>query len=293
MLDSTTKLFGIVGNPLEHSLSPLMHKYFLNEIGQKGSYTAFEVMENQLAETITGMKLDGILGFNVTIPYKQTIIPYLYEVDEEARFIGAVNTVHIQGNNLFGFNTDGHGFTSALKKRNVHLKNCSAIVLGAGGAARAVIFNLVRCGAKKLFIFNRTLQRAKNLAGEVLEASQSIKVSFGDLDSKTISAAIETCQLIVNATSLGMWPDINKAPYLFERDRPGVVAIDLIYNPLQSKFLKSARQAGVKTLDGLDMFVFQGAISLKIWLGLEKHIEFNHERLRKYLSTELKKYEHN
>jgi len=293
VLNPPTKLFGIIGNPLGHSLSPLMHKYLLNEIGQKGSYNAFEVKENQLAETISGMKLDGTLGFNVTIPYKQAILPYLYEVDEDARFIGAVNTVHIQGSKLFGFNTDGHGFISAVKKRNVQLENCSAIVLGAGGAARAVIFNLIRCGAKELFIFNRTLQRAKNLAKQVRETFHSITVGFGDLDSKTICSAIETCQLVINATPLGMWPGISKAPYLFGQDGHGLVAIDLIYNPLQTKFLKSAQQAGAKTLDGLDMFIFQGAISLKIWLGLENNLEFDHEQLRDYLSIELKKYERN
>ncbi len=293
MLNHPTKIFGIIGNPLGHSLSPLMHKYLLNEIGQKGSYNAFEVKENQLAETISGMKLDGTLGFNVTIPYKQAILPYLYEVDEDARFIGAVNTVHIQGSKLFGFNTDGHGFVSAVKKRNVQLENCSAIVLGAGGAARAVIFNLIRCGAKKLFIFNRTLQRAKNLAREVRDIFQSVEVDFSNLDSKTISSAIKTYQLIINATSLGMWPGISKAPYLFEKDGSGLVAIDLIYNPLQTKFLKFAQEAGAKTLDGLDMFIFQGAASLKIWLGLENIIEVDHEQLRNYLSKELKKYEHN
>ena len=293
MLDSQTKLFGILGNPLGHSLSPVMHKYLLNEIGQEGSYEAFEVKENQLAETIRGMKADGFLGFNVTIPCKQAIIQHLDEVDEEAHFIGAVNTVHILGNKLFGFNTDGRGFISAVKKRNVQPENYSAIVLGAGGAARAVIFNLIRSGVKKLFIFNRTLQRAKNLAREVRDTFQSVEVDFDDLDSKTISSAIKTYQLIINATSLGMWPGIREAPYLFKKDGTGLVAIDLIYNPLQTKFLKFAQEAGAKTLDGLDMFIFQGAASLKIWLGLENIIEVDHEQLRNYLSKELKKYEHN
>ena len=291
MLDSQTKLFGILGNPLGHSLSPAMQKYLLNEISQEGYYDSFEIRENQLAETIRGIKADGFLGFNVTIPCKQAIIRHLDEVDEEAHFIGAVNTVHILGNKLFGFNTDGCGFISAVKKRNVQPENYSAIVLGAGGAARAVIFNLIRSGVKKLFIFNRTLQRAKNLAREVRDTFQSVEVDFGDLDSKTISSAIKTYQLIINATSLGMWPGISKAPYLFKKDGTGLVAIDLIYNPLQTKFLKSAQEAGAKTLDGLDMFIFQGAASLKIWLGLEKIIEVDHELLRDYLSKELKKYE--
>ena len=293
MLDSQTKLFGILGNPLSHSLSPALHKYLLNEISQEGRYHSFEIKKHQLADTINGIKADGFLGFNVTIPYKQTIIPHLSKMDEEAHFIGAVNTVHIQGNKLFGFNTDGQGFISAIKKRNVQPEKFSAIVLGAGGAARAVIFNLIRCGVKKLFIFNRTLQRAKNLAKQVRETFHPITVGFGELDSKTICSAIETCQLLINATPLGMWPSISKAPYLFGQDGHGLVAIDLIYNPLQTKFLKSAQQAGAKTLDGLDMFIFQGAISLKIWLGLENNLEFDHEQLRNYLSKELKKYERN
>ncbi len=293
MLDSQTKLFGILGNPLSHSLSPALHKYLLNEISQEGRYHSFEIKKNQLADTINGIKADGFLGFNVTIPYKQTIIPHLSKMDEEAHFIGAVNTVHIQGNKLFGFNTDGQGFISAVKKRSVQPENFSAIVLGAGGAARAVIFNLIRCGVKKLFIFNRTLQRAESLAMEVCKKFPSVGVDSGDSESKTISSAVGSHHLIINATSLGMWPDIRKAPYLFEEDASGWVAIDLIYNPLQTKFLKSAQEAGAKTLDGLDMFIFQGAASLRIWLGFENDIEFNHEQLRNYLSRELKKYGHN
>ncbi len=161
MLDSQTKLFGILGNPLSHSLSPALHKYLLNEISQEGRYHSFEIKENQLADIVDEIKADGFLGFNVTIPYKQAIIPHLYKMDEEAHFIGAVNTVHIQGNKLFGFNTDGQGFISAVKKRNVQPENFSAIVLGAGGAARAVIFNLIRCGLKNIFTRSEPRRRSR------------------------------------------------------------------------------------------------------------------------------------
>ncbi len=293
MLDSKEKLFGLLGNPLGHSLSPLLHKYLLKKIGQEGQYRMFEIKENQLAETVNGMKTDGFLGFNVTIPYKQAIVRYLDEVDEEAHFIGAVNTVFFSKDRLLGFNTDGQGFVAAMKNSEVDLDNCSAIVLGAGGAARAVTFNLIRHGAKKLFIFNRTEQSTKNLVKEVRETFQSVEVDSGDLDAKAISSVLGSFQLIINSTSLGMWPDISKTPYFFERGASGQVAIDLVYNPLQTKFLKSAQEAGAKTVDGLDMFIFQGSASLKIWLGLENNIDFNRDQLRNYLTLELKKNEHN
>ncbi len=293
MLDSKEKLFGLLGNPLGHSLSPLLHKYLLKKIGQEGQYRMFEIKENQLAETVNGMKTDGFLGFNVTIPYKQAIVRYLDEVDEEAHFIGAVNTVFFSKDRLLGFNTDGQGLVAAMKNSEVDLDNCSAIVLGAGGAARAVTFNLIRHGAKKLFIFNRTEQSTKNLVKEVRETFQSVEVDSGDLDAKAISSVLGSFQLIINSTSLGMWPDISKTPYFFERGASGQVAIDLVYNPLQTKFLKSAQEAGAKTVDGLDMFIFQGSASLKIWLGLENNIDFNRDQLRNYLTLELKKNEHN
>lgn len=281
MADLELKLFGILGNPLSHSLSPAMHQYLLNEIGQMGRYHTFEVPEQRLADKVRELKSLGFRGFNVTVPYKQAIMSHLDDIDEEARFIGAVNTVLLKNGRLSGFNTDSHGFIKALKINQVQTKDNAAVVLGAGGAARAVIFNLIRCGIKKLFIFNRTLQRAESLSGEVAKFCDSAEITFGELKKDEVTRGINACQLIVNATPLGMWPNVNQSPYLFESDASGLAAIDLIYNPLQTMFLKTAEQAGAKTIDGLDMFIFQGVEALKIWL--EEEINFDLKELRNYL----------
>lgn len=281
MADLKLKLFGILGNPLSHSLSPAMHQYLLNEIGQMGRYHTFEVPEQRLADKVRELKSLGFRGFNVTVPYKQAIMSHLDDIDEEARFIGAVNTVLLKNGRLSGFNTDSHGFIKALKINQVQTKDNAAVVLGAGGAARAVIFNLIRCGIKKLFIFNRTLQRAESLSGEVAKFCDSAEITFGELKKDEVTRGINACQLIVNATPLGMWPNVNQSPYLFESDASGLAAIDLIYNPLQTMFLKTAEQAGAKTIDGLDMFIFQGVEALKIWL--EEEINFDLKELRNYL----------
>jgi shikimate dehydrogenase len=268
MAKTNKKLFGIIGYPLSHSISPFLHENILEKIDLKGCYHAFEVKENKLEAAVQSMKTLGFSGFNVTIPYKHTIVPFLDEIHEEAQTIGAVNTVRIKNNELYGYNTDGLGFIRALRNKNVDINEKSAVILGAGGAARAVACSLIRNGIGKLRVFNRTLERAECLVREVRNRTQFEKIEFGRLSDQNVETAVEASELLVNTTSVGMWPEIEAVPFSVSKVTRNLTVIDLIYNPVETKFLKVAQIAGADIMGGLDMLIYQGVESMKIWTGL-------------------------
>jgi shikimate dehydrogenase len=268
------KIVGLVGYPLGHSLSPAMQNAAFKHLGLDCEYVLFEVEPKDLSEALHGMRALHIAGFNVTIPHKETILPLLDEVTQLACIIGAVNTVKTQEGLLVGYNTDGPGFIDSLKDgAKMNPKGKKVVLLGAGGASRAVSVMLAKAGVKSLFITDIQEEKAQDLVSYV--------GSYFEIESESIPAnhhrlqkLIAEADLLVNSTPIGMHPKINESPLPEGIKLPkNLMVYDLVYNPAETKLIKTAKASGCKTFSGLDMLVRQGAMAFTIWTGLEAPLE--------------------
>lgn len=249
------KLFGILGHSLGHSLSPVLHTWSFQRIGVPAVYLVWEVKPEALPVFMQSVRVLPIDGASVTIPHKEAVIPYLDDLSESARRIGAVNTLLWRDNRLLGENTDIVGFLSPIKGRSF----ASAMVLGAGGAARAVLAGLKDLGVDRIFITNRSADRAQKLARE-------FEVTAVPWEERTAYPA----ELLVNATPLGMLNKAqNETPWPPEAFEKGQTAYDLVYNPLKTRFLREAEDAGCDVVDGLAMFLGQAAQQCRLWTEKE------------------------
>jgi shikimate dehydrogenase len=265
MIDAHTQLYGVIGSPVRHSLSPIIHNGVFRRMGLNAAYLAFEV-EN-LAGALSGIRGLGIGGVSVTIPYKTRVIPLLDGLEEVAEKIQAVNTIAHQGGKLIGYNTDWVGAVESLKEKT-SLKGRKVFLLGAGGAARAIVFGLKAEGAE-VTIFNRSLKKAADLALE-------LRVDYRSLASINQMRA----DVLVNATSVGMHPHDGASPVAKEVLREGMVAMDIVYHPLRTRLLRDAEERGCQTIDGLEMLARQGGAQIEIWTGKRPEIKPILEDLR-------------
>jgi len=264
-ITSKTSISGLLGNPIEHSVSPIFQNKLCEIMNVPSVYLPFRVMQGDLAKVVRGLQALNVKGFNVTIPYKTQILDFLNEVSEEASLMGAVNTVKIYGDKLYGYNTDGLGFIRALESQDVCIEDKNVVVLGAGGAARAVVVKLAQKGAKRVAILNRTQDKAKNLSELVNERVANVAVS-AELARDLIDKYAIDCDILINTTSVGMWPDINKCPVDSKSifiNKP--VVFDMVYNPLKTKFISIAEANFCKAINGLGMLVYQGICAFEIW----------------------------
>jgi shikimate dehydrogenase len=282
MINAKTKLIGLLGHPVEHSFSPIMHNAAFRDKNLNYVYLAFDVLSENLKYVIDGAKAMGIVGFNVTIPHKIEIMKYLDEIDESAKLIGAVNTIKIENSKAIGYNTDGLGARMALEEEIGEVKDKNIIIYGAGGAARAVAFELAK--NNNIIIANRTIEKAKSLAEEIREKLNKTEegVKYSGLDVN-----LDRIDVIINATPIGMYPNVDVEPIVkAEMMHKGMVVMDLIYNPLETVLLKEAKKAGAKAINGLGMLIYQGAIAFEIWTNEKPNIEvmknaiINHLNLR-------------
>ena len=250
----------VLGHPIAHSLSPELHNRIYQSMDLDIVYLAFDITRENFAKAVKGLGALGFIGFNITIPYKETIISYLDSIDPAAATIGAVNTVKIEGGKLIGYNTDGVGFLHSLNINNVICSQRRILILGAGGSARAIGIALVEQNPKEIVILNRSLDRAKKLAFDINEfAGRNI--------SYAVSNAPQNVDIIINTTPLGMWPEVDKSPledYVF---CPKTVVCDIIYNPYTTSLLKRASASGCFTINGLGMLVGQAVKAIEIWTG--------------------------
>lgn len=270
MIDAQTQVYGVIGNPVRHSLSPIIHNGVFRRLGIKAVYLAFEV--NDLKKAIDGVRGLGILGLSVTIPFKTAIIPFLDELDELAKEIQAVNTLQNKGGKIVGFNTDWLGAIQALKEKN-NLRGRKVFLLGAGGAARAIAYGLKKEGCE-IFIFNRSPEKGEKLAKEV----------GGTYLNKIPGRPEFTPDLLINATSVGMAPDEDQSPFPSELLQEGMVVMDIVYHPWETKLLREAKLRGCGTIDGLEMLARQAAAQTEIWTGFKPDIAPIKEDLQKALS---------
>lgn len=263
-----TRVAAVFGFPVAHSLSPAIHNAAFAALGLPWIYVPFLVEPDGLGPALRGAAALGIVGVNLTIPHKERVLPYLDAIDAEASALGAVNTVHMVGGRLTGYNTDGHGFAEPLRRRGVELAAQRAVVIGAGGAARAVVLRLAREGARTV-VANRTPSRAAALAADANRIAGREAVEAIDLaDAAALRRALVSASLLVNTTSVGMEPREAEELGLPEGVlRPGLLVYDLVYRPETTRLLAAARAAGAETLGGAEMLVHQGAAAFSIWTG--------------------------
>ena len=265
------KLYGLLGHPVGHSMSPLMHNDAFKQLGMNGYYHAFDVPEDKLKEAVDALRLFNISGFNVTIPHKVTIMEFLDEIDEEALMIGAVNTVvNIEGR-LIGYNTDGRGYlTSLLTKLNKPLKDSNVLVIGAGGAARGIVTVLANDGVSLLTIANRTIEKADEIKNHYLKYREA-NINVLPLEEAQLNLA--KYDIVINTTSIGMSPRVDEVPISIDHIKQTAVLSDLIYNPIETKLLQLGNKKGIITHNGVGMFVEQGALAFLKWTGKQPDTE--------------------
>jgi shikimate dehydrogenase len=268
-----TKICGLIGDPVEHSMSPAMHNAAFREEGLDYIYVPFRVKSEDLGKAIAGMRALNIRGLNVTVPHKVAVISFLDELDHLAEKIGAVNTIVNDDGVLTGYNTDATGFLQALLEREIQPEGKRAVILGAGGAAKAISFILADIGAR-LTILNRQLELdwAKELARRISQTfSQKIKAL--ELNRENLAVVLKKADILVNATSVGMTPAADNTPVLADLLRPHLIVYDIVYNPLKTRLLKESEAAGAETISGIDMLVWQGALAFEKWTGRKAPVE--------------------
>ncbi len=260
----------MIGKNIENSLSPLIHNQIIFKYSLNFRYLPFKVTENDLSQAIQGVRTLSIKGVNVTFPYKEKVIEFLDKVEESARRIGAVNTIVNNKGILTGYNTDVIGFKKSLQEDGKFTKKKKkAVILGAGGAARAVVYALLEEEIEEICIFNRTLEKAKKIKQNLLPFFPRSNINIFPLEKERLKDKIEEAHLLVNATSLGMPPKIDKTPLPDEMFHPNLLVYDLIYHPAKTLFLRQAEGAGAKIINGLPMLVYQGIESFHLWTGLK------------------------
>jgi len=277
-----TKLFALIGDPVERSLSPEMHNAAFNALGLDCAYIALRVPSEMLADVVEGIRAIRLAGFNVTHPHKVKIIDLLDKLDKSAEMVGAVNTVTNDGGKLVGFNTDGDGAVRALESKVGKLSGKKILLLGAGGAARAIAFSLAQAGAK-LTIANRTAPKAKALV-VAINKKLGAKAAHVVLKKNILVDEIKRSDILINATSTGMYPDVDRTLVTADMMHSGLIVNDIVYEPLQTKLLRDAKRAGAKMVNGLGMLVNQGAMAFEIWAGKRAPVKVMEATVKRELS---------
>ena len=271
-ISGQTRIVGVIGDPVQHSRSPQMHNAAIVERKLDYVYVPFHVRSGELREAIEGFKALNVLGVNVTIPHKQTVMSILDDVSHEATLIGAANTLIFCDGRVSGDNTDAQGFLRAMTEEGIDIPvGGSAVVLGAGGAARAVVVALALSGLGLITVANRTgwkaIQFEKNLA-----TISETEISAVDLASNQLNSAIRSADLLVNTTSVGMQ---ETDQLLIDPDslNPGTIVYEIVYTPPETPLLRVAREKGCQTIGGIGMLVHQGAIAFEKWIGIVPNVE--------------------
>jgi shikimate dehydrogenase len=282
IIRGSTQIVGLIGWPVEHSVSPPMHNAAFAELGLDWCYVPLPVHPDRVPEALAGAAALGLRGFNATVPHKETLVPLVNTLTDAARAIGAVNTVRFDEGRAMGHNTDAGGFLRALNDAGFAPQGCSALVLGAGGAARAIVYALAASHAR-VTILNRTPAKATALATEFSPISHRARLQGGPLDEMHIYQDSLGVDLVVNTTPLGMWTRSSGAADA-EHDETSpwpeavpfpreALLMDLIYNPRETPLMRQALQAGARACDGLSMLVHQGAEAFTLWTGRDAPVD--------------------
>ncbi len=284
-ISGKTKICALIGDPVEHTMSPVMHNAAYKKLGLDYIYIPFRVKPEQLAPAVDGLRALNVCGFNVTIPHKVSIIPVLDGLDPIAEKIGAVNTVVNTGGELRGYNTDADGFLKAMLERGVEPGDKNVVILGAGGAARAITYILAE-KVVSLTILNRQeeLDWAENIA-ELIKEDFGKVVRVLELRDDYLAEVLHNADILVNATSVGMSPAGDKSPVPADLLRKGLVVFDVVYNPINTRLLNEAKAAGAQTISGIDMLAWQGALAFEKWTGQAAPIDLMKKEAVKMLES--------
>lgn len=273
------KFIYLIGYPLKHSVSREFQQAALDYYGLDIRYEVRETTDEELSSVVEALRESQSLGANVTLPYKEKVLPFLAEVEDFARIVGAVNTVVNRDGRLVGYNTDVLGFLRSLGEASFKPEGKEVVILGAGGAARAVGFALVREAVARLTVVNRTQERAEQLVAALGDYAksrgQTTEVIAIRWQESELQKVVKRCQLIVNCTTLGMKHSLQEgqSPLTKEMISEDALVYDLVYNPRETPLLKIAQSAGARTVDGLPMLIYQGAIAFEYWTGLKPPLE--------------------
>ncbi len=270
------KLFGVLGDPVSHSLSPVMHNAAFKAMGMDSEYHAFRVSPENLEKALHGAHALGFGGLNLTIPLKEKALG-IVKPTEIAKQIGAVNTVDFR-EGMVGHNTDGIGAKMALSSAGIKITEKNVLLLGAGGAARAIAFQLAKDGAR-VTIANRTIERAEALAKDVIKVGKAQASGYEGL-----KAIIRDSDILINSTSVGMYPKISGTIVTSDMMHKDLTVFDIVYNPQNTMLLNEAKKAGATTIDGVMMLVFQGAESFRIWNGRKPPVDVMEKAVREKLA---------
>lgn len=284
-----TKNLGVMGWPIAHSLSPAMQQAAIEKGGIDYSYVALPVKPEQLPQAVEGLKALNFSGWNVTIPHKRAIMPLLDEIDEDAAVIGAVNTVVNDGGRLKGYNTDVLGFLSPFRDRGIRLEGAKVLLLGAGGAARAVLWGCLREGAAAVALAVRNRDKGEALATEFRSRARA-ELTVCTFESEEYKEALSTADVLVNTTPLGMMPKVDETPAVeWQLVKTTAFVYDIIYTPAETRFLREAREHGCQIQNGEAMLAGQGAAALALWTGIEPDAACMCEALRNELLNQKNK----
>ncbi len=269
------KKFAVIGNPIDHSLSPILHNWVYSELGLNAKYSKIHVKHDELPSILRKIKNNEIDGINVTIPHKSAIMNYVDIINPRAKTIGAVNVISNEQGNLYGNNTDWYGFSMALKMNNIDVANKDIVVIGGGGVSKGVVFALKQMGVSHIHLFNRTFETISNLKDELITPHPF----------ERINKLIKKDSIIVNCTSVGM--NSENSPVVSTNITSTQTIVDTIYIPLKTTLIKEAEKQGAKTINGLDMFIYQGLASIDLWFGEGTTSKVNFEELKRHIESHL------
>ncbi len=272
LISGKTKIVGIFGYPIEHTLSPLMHNAAFKKLNLDYVYLPFSVEPAELKKAVESLRSLNIIGVNITIPYKEKVMKYLDEIDKDACLIGAVNTIHNINGLLKGYNTDGEGFISSLvNEARLNLDGKKVLLIGAGGVGKAIAIKLAEKGVERIVITDKIIEKARKLVKHVVHTISDCCVYSLDFNETKVAREISEADILINATPVGMHKN---DPYVVNPKlvRKNLFVYDVIYNR-NTELLNSAKKIGAKNLGGLGMLLYQGAISFEIWTGKKAPID--------------------
>ena len=265
------KNFCVIGNPIDHSLSPQLHNWIFKKLNINANYKKVLCNENDLRTIINKIDNDYLIGVNVTLPFKESVIEFLDEINPRVKLIGSVNCILKNNKKIIGYNTDWYGFSKLLINNKINVYNKEVIIIGAGGISKAIIYSLINNNIKKIRLFNRTFTKAKEMENSIITAYKLEKMEY----------FINKDSIIINCTSVGMKDNISPISELLIHENQ--ILIDTIYNPYMTELLKIGKRKGSQVINGLDMFIYQGIASLELWLGKSINDKLNFLELKKYL----------